>query len=304
MTEKRQLRDLVHLHFIVAVWGLTAILGKLISLASPVLVAWRTGLAAAGLFCILLAIRRSPWPGARHAARILAVGCVIGVHWMLFFLPGRLGTVSAGLIGISTCSLWCALLEPVFVRGKRLGVLEISLALLAVVGAAVICGGDRVSRPGLLTGMASALVAAIFGFLNDRLVKRYDPKVIALYEMAGACIFMALAGQLFTSPQTTWLPTGSDWIWLLLLSQLCTVYAFTAYVELLKRVSVFTISLVSNLEPVYGIAMAAVAFGEHRQLQSGFWLGAALVICSVLAYPPLVRWKGKRISSVAVVKNP
>ena len=64
-----------------------------------------------------------------------------------------------------------------------------------------------------------------------------------------------------------------------------TVIAFSQYVELLKRLSVFTINFANNLEPVYGILLAALILHEHENLNSEFYVGAAIIFISVCAYP-------------------
>ncbi|RYD27690.1 MAG: hypothetical protein EOP86_24185, partial [Verrucomicrobiaceae bacterium] len=83
-------RDYALLHVIVLVWGLTSILGRLITLDPVVIVVWRTGIAALAMLGILLAIRL-PWPPWRELLPIMGGGALIGAHWILFFLSGRVG---------------------------------------------------------------------------------------------------------------------------------------------------------------------------------------------------------------------
>lgn len=293
---RHPLADQFLLHTIVAVWGLTAVLGKGIDLPSPVLVAWRTLLAACGVLLLRLALRRPVWPGLGNAAAMLAVGGIIGCHWLLFFRAGKLGAVSVGLVGVATCSLWCALMEPFFFRRKRLGLLECGAAILVVAGAAIIATGDPASLPALLTGVSSAFIAAFFSYLNGRLVLRHEHQIITLYEMAGACLVMTLVATSQSPPRV--LPTVREWLLLLLLSQICTVWAYSAYVGLLRRLSVFTVSLVSNLEPLYGIVLAAIIFAEHKMLRPTFWLGSTVVLIGVLGYPLLHRRQRRKRNPV------
>jgi drug/metabolite transporter (DMT)-like permease len=279
--------DLLLLHAVVLIWGLTAVLGKGIDLPATILVAWRTGLAAVGLYLWLRLKGRPLWPGRRAVCKMMAVGGLIGFHWFLFFLSGKLGPVSIALIGISTCSLWCALLEPLFIKGKRLHGLELWLALGIVAGAVVIGFGHPVAWPCLLTGVAAALVAALFSFSNNRIVQGQDPLVMTLYEMIGACLLMTVV----SLPQTAarWVPSGVEWLWMVLLSQVCTVWAFSVYIGLLRRLSVYFVSMISNLEPVWGILLAWALLGEYNELNGKFWIGAAIVLVCVAAYPILKR---------------
>lgn len=295
-------QDFLLLHAVVIIWGLTAVLGKLIDLSAMVLVAWRTGLAAIGMAVWIAARRQSLWPGLRAVLRIMLVGCMIGFHWFLFFLAAKLGPVSVALIGVATCSLWCALLEPLFIRGKRIGGVELSLALVVVLGAAVIGFGDPVSWPCLLTGVAAAAVAALFSYINNALVKDHNQSVITLYEMIGACLFMTALS--FTQPTTRSMPQGTEWIWLLVLSQICTVWAFSVYIGLLRRISVYVISLVSNLEPVWGILLAGVIFGEYQKLNAWFWIGGIIVLAGIASYPAACKWRNRRLPLLSESPSP
>ena len=275
------------LHFVVLIWGLTSVLGKAIELPTLVLVAWRTGLAAVGMFIWMNFKGKSLWPGWKVATQMGLVGALIGFHWFLFFLPGKLGSISIGLIGLATCSLWCALLEPLFIRGKRLHAAAIWISLCALGGAVIIGMGNPVSWPSLFIGIGSAVAAAIFSYLNNSLAQRHDKLQITLFEMAGACVFMC-AVSTTQGPQRI-LPQGIEWMWLGVLSLLCTVWAFTVYISLLKQLSVFTISLVSNLEPVWGVLMAGLVYGEFAELNLAFWIGGFIVLAASAGYPLLER---------------
>jgi drug/metabolite transporter (DMT)-like permease len=88
-----------------------------------------------------------------------------------------------------------------------------------------------------------------------------------------------------------------DWLWILILAGICTVYAFSVSVELMKRLPVFSINLTINLEPVYGILLAVAIFGEKEKMTEQFYLGTAIILVSVLIYPVLNYWNKKRKSS-------
>ena len=110
--------------------------------------------------------------------------------------------------------------------------------------------------------------------------------------MVGATLFCTAAIGIITlhrgSPPNL-LPSPADAGWLLLLASFCTVYAYAQYIELLKRLTVFTIHLAYNLEPVYGIILAAVFFSEHQQLGPMFYLGSAIILLAVVAHPFIAR---------------
>lgn len=298
------LKDYFRLHFIVLLWGFTAILGKLISVPPVELVFWRTLLAASGL-AVLLVARRQPWRVAgREALKMLGIGVLVAAHWITFFLAARLSSVSVCLAGLATLALWTSLLEPL-VLWRRVRPYEVGLGLLTMVGLYLVSQAELDQMAGLLVAIVSAGLSALFSVLNSQLVKRHTPFQLTLYEMTGACLsivlFMPIYSQYFTDGRGLQLELqGYDWLWLLLLAGVCTVYAFSASVELMKRISAFVVNLTINLEPVYGILLAVLmytlripGFGQEK-LSTGFYLGTVVILLSVLIHPVLDQWMKRR----------
>jgi drug/metabolite transporter (DMT)-like permease len=292
------LKDYLRLHFIVLLWGFTAILGKLISVPPVELVFWRTLLASVGLAGLLLA-RRQEWRvSAADALRLLGVGALVAAHWITFFLAARLSSVSVCLAGMATLALWTSLLEPLLLW-RRVRAYEVGLGLLTMVGLYLVSRAELDQLAGLLVGILSAGLSALFSVLNSQLVKRHAPLRLSLYEMTGACLSIALFFPLYSryftdgrGLQLTW--SGYDWLWLGVLAGVCTVYAFSSSVELMKRLSAFVVNLTINLEPVYGILLAVLIFGNEEKMSLGFYLGTVVILFSVLIHPVLDQWNQRR----------
>lgn len=281
--------DFLRLHFIVILFGFTGILGKLITLPAVEMVFFRTLLAAGGMGAFLLIRGRSARVSTAQLTALLLTGVIVGMHWITFFLSGRIANVSVSLVGFATASFWTALFEPLFNR-TRPNLFELLLGLFVLAGLIIIFGAGFEYSIGLWIGIASGFSCAIFALINARLVKDVDPFVITFYEMISATAAIALFLPLY---RANWadgqvlrlLPTQMDWLWILILAWLCTVYAYSAAVELFKRISVFLFQLTLNLEPVYGILMALLVFGEAERMNLSFYLGAFVIFCAVIAYP-------------------
>lgn len=289
-----QTTDYVRLHFIVILFGFTGILGKLISIPAVEMVFYRTFFAAAGMAIFLLVTRRSARVSKRDLAALLLTGLIVGIHWLTFFVSGRIANVSVSLVGFATASFWTAFLDPLINR-KRIKLVEIFLGLFVLAGLFIIFASDFDYSIGLLIGISSGLSCAIFSIINARLVSRVDPYSITFYEMISAMVSIALFLPLYRAywaegHQLQLSGTSADWLWILVLALLCTVYAYSAAVELFKRISVFLFQLTLNLEPVYGILMALVVFGESEKMDLNFYAGTFMILCAVIAYP-LIRKK-------------
>ncbi|MEM9298260.1 MAG: DMT family transporter [Bacteroidota bacterium] len=285
-------RDYIQLHFIVFLWGFTAILGLLISIPSVELVFWRTLLAAIGLGLLLLFRKRNFRLGYKETLKIMATGVLISSHWILFFASARVSTASVCLAGMATCSLWTSFLEPVM-NNRKVKLFEVGLGLLVIIGLYIIFRFEFNYALGLFMALASAFLASLFTVINGQFIHRYNPYMITFYEMIGAClgtvIFFPVHMQVFTNGELELFPTGLDWLYILLLAWVCTVYAYSISVELMKRLSAFAVNLAVNLEPVYGIILALIVFGDKEQMQPGFYLGTGMILLSVLCYPVLNR---------------
>jgi len=290
------IQDYVKLHFLVFLWGFTAILGKLISIPAVEMVFYRTILAAGGMAVLMLALRKSFSLGNRDIIKLLLTGSIVALHWLTFFASGRISNPSTSLVGFATCSLWAALLEPL-ANGKPIKGLEVGLGVVVIGGLAVIFSFSFQYPMGLLLGIVSGFTIAIFAVINSEMVKRHDAYTITFYEMCGAALTIALFFPIYLK---TWSPTGElvmnpswiDWLWLGVLAFVCTVYAYAASIQLMKRLSVFTIQLTLNLEPVYGIVLALLIFQEREVMSIGFYAGTLIILSAVFVYPAMKRLKG------------
>lgn len=281
--------DYFKLHFVVFLWGFTAILGLLISIPAVELVFYRTLLAALGLGFLINFTKNSFKISKNDLIKILATGFIVGIHWITFFASAKVSNASVSLVGFATGALWTAFLEPLFGR-KSIKRFEVVLGLVVVIGLYIIFSFDFKYPLGLTLGIASGFTIALFSVFNSRFVHRINPYTITFYEMIGAFIFSAIFlpfyQQTLAIDNTLLLvPTAMDWFYIAVLSLVCSVYAYSAGIELLKRLSVFFVQLTSNLEPLYGIIMALFIFGESEKMQFEFYVGAAIIISTIISYP-------------------
>ncbi|MCY7351647.1 MAG: DMT family transporter [Cytophagaceae bacterium] len=308
---KPTFRHFLELHLVVLILGFTAILGLLVTVSPLALVFWRTGLAAIGLWVVNRGLqyrikgvgqaqftKSALLPPNRIIFKFLAIGVLVAAHWLLFFGAARVANASVCLAGIATASLWTALLEPLL-TGRRLSALEIVLGLIVLAGLYVIVLADVTHLWGLLLAVVSAGLAALFSILNAQFTRHFNALTMTFWEMLGACLTTAVALLIYygyvstgTERLSFW-PIGIEWLWILVLAGACTVYAYSATVRLLRVFSAFSFNLAINLEPVYGIGLAVLIFGDRERMTSGFYVGAVTVLAAVLIYPWLDRRMGK-----------
>ncbi len=297
----KETKDYLHLHFLVLIWGFAAILGLLITMPTVELVFYRTLIAALGLYIVIKARGVSfRINQTRDFWIILGTGFLIAAHWVTFFLSARISNISISLAGFATCSLWTSIIEPLSM-GRKVKGYELILAVIAIIGIVVIFNTEFNYFNGLLVGILSAILCALFSVINAGLSKKYDPYVITFYEMIGAWLSIVLFFPVYTRTYVDKLQlsgTVLDFVFLSILAVFCTVYAYSISVELMKRISAFSINLTVNLEPIYGIILALIIFGESEKMTLGFYVGTGSILASVLLYPLLNRrFKQKALST-------
>lgn len=291
------MNDYIKLHVVILLWGFTAILGNLIDLSATQLVMLRALAATTILFAAIPSRALIP---KRMAVALIANGMILGFHWMMFFLAVKIANVSICMIGMATISFWTALLEPIMIRKVRFQWVNLLLGGVVIAAVYWIFQSESEFHLGLLIALCGALLATIFSIINGLFAGKVNEQSIVIYEMAGAALFCGLALLLgesmgFHLGSDRWLPVGWEWLWFALLVFAGTILAYQMYVQLLRRLSVFTINFANNLEPVYGIMLGALFFGDHRFLGSGYYAGTAIIIAAVIAQPLLARSSLERL---------
>lgn len=277
----------LQLHWLVVIVAFTAILGHLITLPAATLVVWRTAIAAVVLFILIRP--KIPAGSAPFKIKALLTGIILGAHWLTFFGAIKLSNISICLTGLATLSLFTSITEAIQEKRKPY-FSEVLLGAVVIPSMILIVGVEKAELDGILTALASALLAAIFTVINKNLVRKgTPPTAITQYEMVGACLTCLLASLVMGLPLGAYIPAPTDWLWLGLLAVVCTVYAFTLNVKLLGHFSAFEANLAINFEPVYGIILAAVLFQEHKDLHPLFFVGTLLIILANFAKPIIRR---------------
>lgn len=279
-------RNILILHFTVLIWGFTGVLGELISVSALHLVWYRVLIAALSLWVFFMFKRRSIRVSKAQLGQYLAVGSLVGLHWVLFFHAIKISTVSVTLVTLSSVTLFTSILEPIINR-KRIAISDVMVGLLIIFGIYLIFKFEFQYFWGIVYGLSCAFCASIFSIFNARMVKKASPTIITFYEMIGAflvvSIMLAVVGQF---DEQLYL-SQSDLLYLLLLGGLCTAFAYVLGVAVMKELSAFTVALTTNLEPVYGIILALMIFGQREAMSTGFYFGAIIILGAVFIYPYL-----------------
>ncbi len=277
-----KLLNYFHLHFIIFIWGFTAVLGALISIGAIPLV-WYRMILASGFIYLFVKFRKID---LRFPYRVLAgfflAGLIIALHWLAFFEAIKVSNVSVTLAIMSTGAFFTSLLEPLLYRRKIIGY-EVLFGLIVVVGLYIIFKVESEYVWGIILALTSSFLGSLFSVINGRFAIRYNASAISFYEllfgMLCITVYLAFSGSFTLS---FFKLSANDWIFLLLLATVCTGYAFIASVHVMKWISPYTVMLTINLEPVYGIILALLILGDSENMSPQFYYGAAIILVTVI----------------------
>ena len=277
-----KIKNYLLLHLIVFIWGFTAILGALITIEAIPLVFFRMGLAVVFIAIYFLYKKKSFYVDKKGVLKFLFSGIIIALHWIFFFKAIKVSNVSVALVTMSTGAFFTSLIEPIFFK-RKVKSLEIFLGLLVIVGLYIIFNFESQYKLGIIYALMSSFLGALFSVLNGLFIKKYNANSISFYQLLFGTLFVAIyllinnsfSVSFFMLPKT-------DWIYLFILSSICTAYAFIASVKIMKYLSPYTVMLTINLEPIYAIILALFIFGDKEKMNPEFYLGACIVLGVVL----------------------
>jgi drug/metabolite transporter (DMT)-like permease len=278
-------KNLLLLHFIVLIWGWSPILGKLLNLEGVIayqLVWFRMLLTVITVASYLFFTKQSIKLPKNDIFKLIGIGTIIAFHWFCFYNAINVSNVSVTLVAFATGTLFTSIIEPIFYKRKIIRY-EIGFGMVIIGAIAMIFKVETQYTLGILFGMLAALTSSFFTVFNGLLVKRIPSSIIAFYELGGG--FLALTIYLlFTGTFTTsfFHLTPTAWAWMTLFSIVGTAFPFIASVNLMKKISPYTVTLTVNLETIYGIIIAYFLWKKDESMTTGFYLGTLIILATIL----------------------
>ena len=277
-----KLLNYFHLHFIVFIWGFTAVLGDLISIEAVPLVWHRMLLGSLFVLIYIIYNKGMLKVSLRSLIKFAFVGLLIALHWLAFFSAVKVSNVSITLAMMSTGAFFASFLEPIFFKRKIIGY-EVIFGLIVIIGLYIIFKVESEYLSGILLALLASFLGALFSIFNGMMVKSHNATVISFYELLFGVVFITIYILSIDGFDNAFFNlSGSDWTYLIILASICTAYAFIASVHVMKWISPYTVMLTTNMEPVYGILLALLILGEKEYMSPTFYLGAIIILITVV----------------------
>ena len=277
-------KNLLLLHFIVLIWGWSPILGKLINIEGVIayqLVWFRMLITVVTVASYIFLTKQNIKLATKDICQLVGIGAIIAFHWFCFYNAINVSNVSVTLVAFATGTLFTSIIEPIFYKRKIIRY-EIVFGMVIIGAIALIFQVETQYTLGIIFGMLAALTSSFFTVFNGLLVRRIPSPVIAIYELTGGFVALSIY-LLFTGEFTPafFSITPAAWGWLGILSILGTAFPFISSVNLMKKISPYTVTLTVNLEVVYGIIIAYILWKKDEAMTPGFYLGTLIILATI-----------------------
>ena len=237
-------------------------------------------------------------PGS-DVRRCLVLG-VLGVaasNYLYYFAIEKT-TVAVAIILQYTAPVW-VLLYMVMRGRQRATARRIGSVALAVAGSAlaigVTSGGSlHLDRWGIAAALAAAFAFAFYNIGGRDLLVRYDHWRILVYVLLGAALFWLVVNPPWKIASAGY--SAGQWAFLLLFAVVSVLVPYLFYFAGLRHLDATRAIVTSCLEPVFSIAIAALALNELvRPAQ-------VAGMCLVLLATVLVQFPGAREAAPAILE--
>lgn len=273
-------RQFIELLFGILIMSTSGVLAKIIHLPAPVTI-WLRCLLAAVPFWIALRIigsRLVILPPNRLP--VLMSGVLMGAHWVTYFYALAYSSVAIAMLSLFVYPLFILILEPVFLK-TNMEPRHIPLAMLAFVGVYFLVPEFSISNKqtvGLIFGLCSALIYAFRNIIVKRHIGNIPGETLMFYQVLTMCVF--LSPVIFLFEVNLVMDVSDNFFGLIMLALLTTVLGHSLFVRSFGYFSATTVSLVSNITPLFGILLAWVFIGEIPT--GNVILGGGLILGTIL----------------------
>lgn len=268
---------LIELNLSVIFISTSGVLGRYIDLPVPIIILFRALIAGVLLFAFCKIKGFSFKIERKDLWSVLIGGFLLGAHWITYFYALKLSTVAIGMLALFTFPAITAILEPIILK-KKLLVIHLVLGALVSFGVNLLSPDINFENEyfiGICLGVLSAVCYSLRNIMLKPQVKHYNQSVLMFSQLAIISLFLLpLCGFMDVSQVIDYLPTT------ILLAMLTTAIGHTMFIYSLKHFSAASASLISSLQPIYGMIMAFIFLSETPSLNT--LLGGSVIISTVL----------------------
>lgn len=225
----------------------------------------------------LLAARREALPRGQTLLRLVGMGA-LGYVGQAFSYFTALQYASAGTVALLLYlyPMFVAVLSAIFLK-ERLTRLKMLTLVLALIGTALTVGPQGGQWRGIVLAVSAAAIYSMYIIVGAHVMKRVSAiqSSTIIFASAGGMsgVLMLVNGPHFPS-------TGAGWATMAAIVFIATILPVVTFLAGLARIGPTNAAMLSTLEPVVTVVLAAVFLHEAMPLVT--LLGGALILLAVL----------------------
>lgn len=259
-------------------------LGRHIDLPVPLIIVLRSLLA---FFVLLLYCKIKGFSlkiDAKDRLPIVLSGLFLGLHWLTYFYSLKLSNVAIGMLSLFTYPILTSFLEPLLLK-SRFQKIHLFLGLLVLAGIYFLVPSFDLNDSytiAVAIGLLSALFYALRNIILKKRATNYNGSSLMCFQLLVIVLFMSPAFFMYESANLS-----SQWQWIIMLAVMTTAIGHTLFLRSFKHFSITTASILSSVQPIFGILIAALFLNEiptPMTILGGFLILSSVVIESVRSY--------------------
>jgi len=280
---KESTKNFILLHLGILFISTSGVFGRSLDMPVPLSIGWRAVLAVPFMFALLMILKMPFKVQKKHVPRLFFSGVFMMAHWLTYFYSLVYSNIPIAMLSIFTYPIMTVILEPLILKtpfDKNL-IISGCVMLLGLYFLTPEFNLENNYTIGVLFGVSSALVYTFRNLIMKSLIQEYDASVLMTHQVLWGSLLMLPVFFIYDSP----MPYGNNWWFLIGLGLITTAAGHTLFARSFKMISVSTASIISMIQPLYGIGLGIFFLSEipdPRTAIGGVIILAGLLIQSLL----------------------
>ena len=277
MQKKQYLKNLVQLNFAVLIISTSGTLGRYIELSVPVIIFLRAFIGGSFLYIFCKWKKLSFKINAKDYNTIFFSGVLMGMHWITYFISLKLSSVAIGMLSVFTYPIITSFLEPIMLKSK-FKKSNLLLGLMVLIGIYFLAPEISMKNDQFIAvgfGVFSALCYSIRNIYMKAKSSEYEGSILMVYQLI---IVSVLLSPVFYFYDVNGLGVSLPAI--LILALLTTAIGHTLFVYSFRNFSISAASIISGVQPIYGIIIGMIVLGEYPGVRT--IIGGSVILGTVL----------------------
>ena len=277
MQKKQYLKNLVQLNFAVLIISTSGTLGRYIELSVPVIIFLRAFIGGSFLYIFCKWKKLSFKINVKDYKTIFFSGVLMGMHWITYFISLKLSSVAIGMLSVFTYPIITSFLEPIMLNSK-FKKSNLLLGLMVLIGIYFLAPEISMKNDQFIAvgfGVFSALCYSIRNIYMKAKSSEYEGSILMVYQLI---IVSVLLSPVFYFYDVNGLGVSIPAI--LILALLTTAIGHTLFVYSFRNFSISAASIISGVQPIYGIIIGMIVLGEYPGVRT--IIGGSVILGTVL----------------------